>query len=100
MWHDEGRNDQAGEGSNRLLSRGVYVERFTVNGHRMIVAVDSDGEMLAIKTATTGELEGKVNLLWDMLDRMDPRPGDDDSPSLTPQHLRLLLYWLVVGLCS
>lgn len=83
------------------LRRGVYVERFKVNEYRWLVAVDSQAELVGLKTAKPDEIPAKSAELWQLLDRHDPiRSSATASSRRRAVQLRLLLTLIlrVVGL--
>lgn len=70
------------------LPRGVYVERFTVNGYRWVYSVDHRGEQVALRTCLPLDIQATVDDLWRDLDSTDPVRSEDFPTPLG--HLRLI----------
>ena len=77
------------------LPRGVYFERFLVNGHRWVYSVDSKGELVSLRCPMKADVDVTADAMWDELDRVDPMPRGSHDPSAvsrppsSPPHLRL-----------
>ena len=73
------------------LPRGVWLERYTVNGHRVVVSIDSRGEQVRLRTVVNNpdEIRAAIDDLWRDLDKADP-VTTADFPATLPGHLRLI----------
>jgi len=71
------------------LPRGVYIERFLVNGHRWVYSVDSRGEQMALRCPLEDDVQATADELWEELDRLDPIPTRAPSRVSLPR-LRLI----------
>jgi hypothetical protein len=75
--------------AEELHERGVYLERYRVNGQRLIVAIDSRSERVAERTAETADEQSAAEAeLWELLDMMDPIPPVAFRP-VSLRHLHL-----------
>lgn len=71
-----------------LLPRGVWVERYTVNGHRIVFSIDSRGEQVRLRSVPneSDAIQAAIDELWEDLDKVNPAPPSA-FPSLIPSRL-------------